>query len=112
MRRQPLAVLGSVGSIAIAAAAGIARRARASRKAEARLDEIVDRAGGRIDRLRGMARKQFRKQLRKEMAQVEATGPREVAVKAVSGALTALATTMAAGFARRLLRDEHDEAGR
>jgi hypothetical protein len=109
IRRQPLAVLGSLGSLGAAIAAGIVRKGRGSKKAEARLDEIVDRIGGRIDRLKGNARKQFRKQLQKEMAEVEPTGPRDVAVEAVSGALTALATTVAQGFAKRLLGDDREE---
>jgi hypothetical protein len=112
IRRQPLAVLGSLGSVATAAVVGITRRSRDSKKAEARLDEIVDRIGGRVDRLKGSARKQFRKQLQKEMAEVENAGPKDVAIEAASGMLTALATTMAQGFARRLLGDERDSETR
>jgi hypothetical protein len=112
VRRAPLAVLGSLASVATAAAVGIRQRARRSKQADARLDEIVDRIGGRIDRLKGKARKQFRKQLQKEMAEVENTGPRDVAIEAVSGALTAMAATMAQGFARRLLGDDHEETRR
>jgi hypothetical protein len=66
---------------------------------------MIDHVGGRIDRLKGKARKQFRKQLQKELSEVEGSSPRDVAIEAVSGALTAVATTMAQGFARRLLRD-------
>jgi hypothetical protein len=112
VRRQPLAVLGSLASVATAAAVGISRRARESKKAEAQLEDIVDRIGGRIDRLRGKARKQFRKQLRKEMSEVEDTGPKDVAIEAVSGAITAIAATMAQGFAKRLLGDERGETER
>ena len=108
VRRAPLAVFGSLGSIATAAAVAITRRSRDSQKAEMLLDEIVDRVGGRVDRLKGKARKQFRKQLQKEIAQVERTSPRDIAIETVSGALTAVATTMAQNLARRLLGDERD----
>lgn len=106
VRRQPLAVLGSLGSIAAAAAIGITRKARASRSMDGQLDALVERFGGRIDKLKGDARKRFRTQLRKEMTEVERTGPKEIAVETVAGALTAMATTMAQGFAKRLLGDE------
>lgn len=106
VRRQPLAVFGSLGSVATAAALALMRRSRDSRTAEKQVDVLVERFGGRIDKLTGKARKRFRSQLKKEMAEVEATGPREVAMGAASAALVSLATTMAQSFGKRLLGDE------
>ncbi len=106
IRRQPFAVLGGIGSVASAAALMVVRRSRESRAAETQVDALVERFGGRIDKLKGKARKTFRKQLQKEMAEVEATGPREIALGVVAGALTTLATTMAQSFGKRLLGDE------
>jgi hypothetical protein len=111
VRRQPLAVLGGLGSVATAAALGIVRRARESRMSEKQVDVLVERFGGRIDKLKGKARKTFRKQLQKEISEVDATGPREIALGVVSGALVSLATTMAQGFGKRLLGDERVEDG-
>jgi hypothetical protein len=104
--RQPLAVIGGLASLATAAALTVVRKARASRRTGKQVDALIERFGGRIDKLKGGARKTFRKQLRKEMAEVEATGPREVALGVASGFLTTLAMTMARGFGRRLLGDE------
>jgi hypothetical protein len=112
VRRSPLAVLGSLGSIATAVALGVRRRARSSKKAEATLDAMLERVGDRFDRLKGKTRRQFRKQLQKEMAEVEGTSTRDVAIEAVSGALTAVAATMATNFAKRLLGDERADSQR
>lgn len=111
-RRQPLAVVGSVGSVALAAVVGLARRTRRERTSETQADVLIERFGGRIDKLKGKARKRFRDQLKKEMREVEATGPKEIAVGAAAAALTALATTMAQSFGKKLLGDETaDEEG-
>ncbi len=106
VRRQPFAVVGGLGSLVSAAALIVVRKARASRTAEQRVDVLVEGFGGRIDKLRGKARKRFREQLKREMAEVEASGPKEVAVGVASAALTSLATTMAKSLGRRLLGDE------
>ncbi len=106
VRRQPLAVLGGLGSVASAALLAIVRRSRGSRITEQRADVLIERFGGRIDQLKGKARKRFRDQLKKEMREVGGTGPKEVVWAAVAAALTALATTTARGFGKRLLGDE------
>lgn len=109
VRRQPLAVIGSLASIAVAAAVSVVRRAREARVMERRADMLIERFGGRIDKLRGKARQTFRAQLRQEMAEVERTGPKDVAWGAAAAALTALAATLARGFGRRLLGDESED---
>lgn len=106
LRRQPLAVLGSAASVAVATAVGIVAKARARRRDQIELDVLVERVGGRIGRLKGRARDQFRKELRKELAKIERSGPKEALWGAVAAALTALAITFAQGFGRRLLWDE------
>lgn len=111
VRRNPLAVIGSVGAMASAAALAVVRRRRESSLMEGRIDEVVERLGGRIGKLRGGARKTFRKQLRREMDQVAKSSPREAARVAVTAAVTALATTVARGLGRRLLADETDREG-
>jgi len=106
IRRQPVAVAGSLVSVATAAGLGLMRRARASKKSERILEALIERFGGRIDKMKGSARKEFRQQLAKELKEVEKTGPKEAAYGAVSAAIAALATTVAQGFGRKLLGDE------
>lgn len=106
IRRQPAAVAGSLASLAGAAALGVLKRSRDSKRKGQILDLLLDRFSGRIDRMKGDARKEFRKQLAKELSAVERTGPKEAAYGAVSAAIAALMTTLAQGFGRKLLGDE------
>jgi hypothetical protein len=106
LRRQPLAVLGSTASVAVATAVGIVAKARAKKRAQVELDVLVERVGGRLGKLKGNARKKFRKELQKELAEIERTGPKEALWGAVAAALTAMATMFAQGFGRRLFGDE------
>lgn len=105
VRRQPLAVAGSLGSVAVAAVVGLLRRGRERRTVDGRVDAVIEQLGGRISKLRGNDRKAFRKQLRTALAQVAGGGPKAAAVSALTSALGGLAMAMAQGFARRLLRD-------
>jgi hypothetical protein len=67
----------------------------------------VERLGGRLDRLKGRARKRFRETLKKEIAEVE-TGPRakQMIWGSATAALTAAATLFARRFVSRLTGDE------
>jgi hypothetical protein len=112
IRRQPLAVAGSLASLATATAVGLMRRTREAQRKDGIVDALLERFGGRIDKMKGGARKEFRKQLAKELAEVERTGPREAAYGAVSAAITALATTMAQNFGRKLLGDDAEREAR
>jgi hypothetical protein len=109
VRRQPVAVFGTLGSLIAVAAVGAARamRERRLRKADTELDAIIARLGGRVDKLRGKARKRLRETLRKEVAEVE-QGPRvkQALWTSVSAALTAALTLVARRFASRLATDE------
>ncbi|MGH2783307.1 MAG: hypothetical protein ACRDLA_18225 [Thermoleophilaceae bacterium] len=111
IRRQPLAVLGSAASIAIAAALGFITKQRAKAKEQLTLDVLAERVGGRLGKMKGDARKSFRKELQKELAEVEATGPKQVVWTAVAAGLTALATDAAQRLGQRLLRDEPTTRG-
>jgi len=109
VRRQPLAVFGTLGSIAAVGAVTVARgiRERRLRRGDTDLDAVIARLGGRVDKLKGKARKRLRTTLRKEIAEVE-QGPKaqQMLWESASGALTAALTLVASRFASRLLGDE------
>jgi len=109
VRRQPIAVLGTLGSVLAIGAVGVARniRERKVRRADTEIDAIIARLGGRVDKLKGRARKRLRETLRKEIAEVEQPPkPQQMIWQSVSGALTAALTLLAQRFASRLIGDE------
>ncbi len=109
VRRQPAAVLGTLGSVLAIGAVGIARgvRERRLRRSDTELDAIIARLGGRVDKLKGRARTRLRQTLRKEIGEVE-QGPKaqQALFTAVSTAVTAALTLVARRFAGRLVGDE------
>jgi hypothetical protein len=109
VRRQPLAVFGTLGSVAAVVGIAVASRVKSFRRSrtEKDLDQIVERLGGRLDRLKGRARKRFRETLKKEIEEVE-TGPRakQMAWESATAALTAGATLLARRFVSRLTGNE------
>ena len=109
VRRQPLAVFGTLGSLAAIVSVAIAARVKSFRRSrtEKELDQVIERLGGRLDRLKGRARKRFRESLKKEIGEVE-TGPRakQMVWESATAALTAAATLLARRFASRLTGDE------
>ena len=108
-RRQPIAVFGTLGSVAALVSIALASRVKSFRRSrtEKELDQIVQRLGGRLDQLKGRARKRFRETLKKEIEEVE-TGPRakQMAWDSATAALTAAATLLARRFVSRLTGDE------
>jgi hypothetical protein len=108
-RRQPVAVFGTLGSAAALVGNALASRVKSFRRSrtEKELDQIVQRLGGRLDQLKGRARKRFRETLKKEIEEVE-TGPRakQMAWESATAALTAAATLFARRFVSRLTGDE------
>ena len=108
-RRQPLAVFGTLGSLAAIVGIAFASRVKTFRRSrtEKELDQVIQRLGGRLDRLKGRARKRFRESLKEEIAQVE-TGPRakQMVWESATAALTAAATLFARRFVSRLTGDE------
>ena len=113
LRRQPVAAVGTLGSVAALAGVTIARKVRDARRRapDSESERIAERLGGRVDRLKGRARKRFRESLRKEMADVqdEQRGPKEALWGAGMAALTAAATTLAQRFAGRLAGDDTED---
>jgi hypothetical protein len=109
VRRQPVAVLGTLGSLAAVAAVSVTRglRERRLRKSDTELDAVIARLGGRVDKLKGKARKRLRETLRNEIGEVE-QGPKaqQALFTAVSTAVTAALTLVARRFAARLVGDE------
>lgn len=116
LRRQPVAALGTLGSIAALAGVTITKKVRDARRKtpDTEIERIAERLGGRIDRLKGRARKRFREQLRHEIADVqdEKRGPKEALWGAGMAAVTAAATTFAQRFAGRLTGDDPEHTTR
>ena len=109
VRRQPLAVFGTLGSIAALGAVTVTKglRDRKLRRGDTSLDAVIARLGGRADKLTGKARKRLRETLRKEIADVEQPPKAEQMIwQSLSGALTAALTLVAQRFASRLVGDE------
>src|SRR5438874_1167439 len=82
VRRRPIAAAGTLGSVAALAGVAVARRVRDMRRRtpDSEIERIAERLGGRVDRLKGRARKRFRESLRKEIGDVqeeERRGPKE-----------------------------------
>lgn len=116
VRRQPVAAFGTLGSIAALAGVTVTKKVRDARRRtpDSEIERIAERLGGRIDRLKGRARKRFREQLRTEIADVqdEKRGPKEALWGAGMAALTAAATTFAQRFAGRLAADDAEDSAR
>ncbi len=108
-RRQPVAVFGTLGSVAALGAVGLVRRVRESRRRrpDSEIERVIERLGGRVDKLKGRARRRFRQQLREEIGEA-GKGPRtqEAVWNAATAGLTAGATLAARQLVTRLLGDE------
>ena len=108
-RRNPLAVFGALGSVFALGGVTAARTlaGRGQKRNDTDVDALIARLGGRVDQLKGRARKQFREQLRKEIGEVE-QGPKlqQAATEAVTGALTSALTLILQRFASRLIADD------
>ena len=116
LRRQPVATLGAIGSVAALAGVTIVNKVRQARRRspDTEIERIIERLGGRVDRLTGRARKRFREQLRTEVADVQDTsrGPKAALWGAGMAAVTAAATTFAQRFAGRLAGDDPPDGDR
>ena len=113
VRRQPIAAFGALGSVAALAGVTVAKKVRDARRRtpDTEIERIAERLGGRIDRLKGRARKRFRQQLRTEIADVqeEQRGPKEALWGAGMAAVTAAASAFAQRFAGRLAGDDPED---
>ena len=108
-KRNPIAVFGGLASVlavgVVTTMRSLAERRR--RRSDTDIDALIARLGGRVDQLRGRARKRLRNQLRKEIVAVEqAPKPQQMIWRSVSGALTAALTLVAQRFASRLVADD------
>ncbi len=108
-RRNPVAVFGALASVlaigSVTTVRSLAERGR--RRNDTDIDALIARLGGRVNKLRGRARKRLRSQLRQEIGEVEqGAKPVQLLTQAVSGALTAALTLVARRFASRLVADE------
>ena len=108
-KRNPLAVFGGLASVlaigVVTTVRSLAERRR--RRSDTDIDALIARLGGRVDKLRGRARKRLRSQLRQEIANVEqAPKPQQMIWESLGGALTAAFTLVAQRFASRLVADD------
>jgi hypothetical protein len=108
-RRNPIAVFGALGSVVaigtVTTMRSLAERRR--RRSDKDVDALIARLGGRIDQLRGRARKRLREQLRKEISEVEQQPkPKQMFWEAITAAVTSALTLVAQRFASRLVGDE------
>ncbi|HVR88721.1 MAG TPA: hypothetical protein VHG53_04150 [Candidatus Limnocylindria bacterium] len=110
VRRQPVASVGALGSVGALLAAAVARKIHEGRakQPDTEIERVIKNLGGRVDRLKGRARKRLREQLRSEMSDLadEKRGPKEAAWGAGMAAVTAAATEFARRFAGRLAADD------
>ena len=109
VKRNPIAVFGGLASVLaigiVTTTRSIAERRR--RRSDTDIDALIARLGGRVDKLRGRARKRLRNQLRNEIADVERPPkPQQMIMQSVSGALTAALALVAQRFASRLIADD------
>ena len=109
VKRNPVAVLGALGSVAaigvVTTVRGLSERSR--RRNDKDIDALIARLGGRVNQLKGRARKRLRNQLREEIGEIEQKpSPLTVATNAISAAVTAALTLVAQRFAARLIGDE------
>ena len=109
-RRQPVAALGALGSLLAVAGVTAAKKVTDARRRapDSEIERVIERLGGRVDRLKGRARKRLREQLRSEIADVQdpKRGPKEALWGAGMAAVRAAATTFAQRFAGRLAGDD------
>lgn len=108
-RRNPIAVFGTIGSVLAIGTVTTVRslKERSMVRDDTDIDGLIARLGGRVNRLRGRARKRLRAQLREEMKAVaEPSKVKGMVLQSISGALTAALTLVARRFASRLVADE------
>lgn len=109
VKRNPVAIFGGLASVlaigVVTTTRSLAERSR--RRSDTDIDALIARLGGRVDKLRGRARKRLRSQLRREIADVEQPPrPQQMIWQSLSGALTAGLTLVAQRLAARLVADE------
>lgn len=113
VRRQPLAVFGTLGSGVALGAAAVAKRVRDGRRKrpDTEIERVIQELGGNLTKLPGRARKRLREQLRSEISEVEK--PKRTVQEAAWGvglaAVTAGATELARRLAGRFTADDPED---
>ena len=108
-KRNPLAVFGALGSVlaigTVTTMRSLADRGRA--RSDKDIDSLIARLGGRVNKLRGPARRRLRKQLREEIGEID-QGPRarQMIWESAAAAITAALTLVTRRFASRLVADD------
>ena len=107
-RRRPVPVLGGAAAAATLVLAALVRRAAAARRRRPlrEIDELIDRLGGRIDKLSKKRRARLRESIRREVGEVEMGRKIERSLwTAATAALAALGAALARASAVRFLRE-------
>jgi len=109
VRRNPLAVFGTLATV-IAIGGVTTVRSLSTRnlvRSDKDIDALIARLGGRVNKLRGPARKRLRKQLREEIGELD-KGPKaqQMIWESAAAAITAALTLVTRRFASRLVADD------
>jgi hypothetical protein len=107
-RRRPVPVIGGAAALGVLVVGSIAKRLSDSRRRRplSDIDEVIQRLGGRAERLKKKQRERLRESIRKEIGEAEMGSKVERSLwTAVTAALTALATAFAQSSARRFFMD-------
>ncbi len=108
-KRNPLAVFGALASVL--AIGGVTTVRSLATRSQVRNDKDIDaliaRLGGRVNKLRGRARKRLRSQLREEISEIQQDPKaKQMVWEAAAAAITTALTLVARRFASRLVADE------
>ncbi len=108
-KRNPLAVFGALASVL--AIGGVTTVRSLATRSQVRNDKDIDaliaRLGGRVNKLRGRARKRLRSQLRDEISEIQQDPKaKQMVWEAAAAAITTALTLVARRFASRLVADE------
>jgi hypothetical protein len=106
VRRRPVPVIGgavALGAVVVSAIVGRFARKRRQRPL-AEIDELVERLGGRIDRMKTKTRERLRESIRREVGEAEMGDKVQRSVfAAITAALTAFGVAVARLAAGRFL---------
>ncbi len=108
VRRRPLPVIGAAAASALAVAAAITRRVSDTRGSRPmhEIDTLIERLGGRVDKLKQKQRERLRESIRQEVGEAQMGAKIERTVwSAATAGLTALAAALAQSSVRRFFGD-------
>lgn len=111
-RRRPIPVLGGAAALGALVVATVVRRVSEARKRrpQSEIDDVIQRLGGRVDKLKKKQRERLRQSIRKEVAEVE-TGTKAARAMwdAAAAGLLALAAALGQSSVRRFFGDRPRE---